>query len=52
MANCDSMKVSAVATDKQQEDDIYETETDISLEDPSISIKVSRILCDVQNFDL
>lgn len=49
MANCDSMKVSAVAIDKQQEDDIYETETDIALEDPSISIKVSRIPCDVHN---
>ena len=37
------MKVSAVAVDKQQEDDVYETETDISLEDPSISMKVSRV---------
>lgn len=52
MANCDSMKVSAVAIDKQQEDDIYETETDIALEDPLISIKVSRILWNVHNFDL
>ncbi|XP_073331440.1 protein-glutamine gamma-glutamyltransferase E-like [Pagrus major] len=40
MVDCDSMKVSAVAIDKQQDDDIYETETDIALEDPSISIKV------------
>lgn len=45
MVVCDSMKVSAVAIDKQQEDDIYETETDIALEDPPISIKVSKILC-------
>lgn len=36
------MKVSAVAFDKQQQDDIYETETDIALEDPTISMKVSR----------
>ncbi|XP_070785728.1 protein-glutamine gamma-glutamyltransferase 2-like [Enoplosus armatus] len=40
MAGCDSMKVSVVAIDKQQEDDIYETETDITLEDPAISMKL------------
>ncbi|XP_074480802.1 protein-glutamine gamma-glutamyltransferase 2-like [Sebastes fasciatus] len=40
MAGCDSMKVSAVAIDKHQDDDIYETETDIALEDPPISMKV------------
>ncbi|CAJ1085723.1 LOW QUALITY PROTEIN: protein-glutamine gamma-glutamyltransferase 2-like [Xyrichtys novacula] len=38
--SCDSVKVSAVAVNKQQEDDIYETETDIVLEDPKVSIKV------------
>ncbi|XP_019113336.1 protein-glutamine gamma-glutamyltransferase E-like [Larimichthys crocea] len=37
---CNSMKVSAVAIDKQQDDDIYETETDIALENPPISVKV------------
>lgn len=40
MVGSDSIKVSAVAFDKQQEDDIYETETDIALEDPPISISV------------
>ncbi|XP_074555310.1 protein-glutamine gamma-glutamyltransferase 2-like [Halichoeres trimaculatus] len=40
MVDCDSMKITAVAVDQQQEDDIYETETDIILENPYISIKV------------
>ncbi|KAM9335195.1 protein-glutamine gamma-glutamyltransferase 2-like [Symphorus nematophorus] len=40
MAGCDSMKVSAVAIDKHQEEDVYETETDIRLEDPPLSVKV------------
>ncbi|XP_049923083.1 protein-glutamine gamma-glutamyltransferase 5-like [Epinephelus moara] len=40
MVGCDSMKVSAVAFDQQQQDDIYETETDIVLEDSPISIQV------------
>uniref|UniRef100_UPI0037E9C387 protein-glutamine gamma-glutamyltransferase 2-like n=1 Tax=Semicossyphus pulcher TaxID=241346 RepID=UPI0037E9C387 len=40
MVSCDSVKVSAVAFDKQKGDDIYETETDITLEEPSVSIKV------------
>uniref|UniRef100_A0A3Q3NH98 Transglutaminase-like domain-containing protein n=1 Tax=Labrus bergylta TaxID=56723 RepID=A0A3Q3NH98_9LABR len=40
MVSCDSLKVSAVAFDQKQDDDIYETETDIMLEDPPISIKV------------
>ncbi|XP_060886649.1 protein-glutamine gamma-glutamyltransferase 2-like [Labrus mixtus] len=40
MVSCDSLKVSAVAFDQKQDDDIYETETDITLEDPPISIKV------------
>ncbi|XP_008299728.1 protein-glutamine gamma-glutamyltransferase 2-like [Stegastes partitus] len=37
MVGLDSMKVSAMAWD---DDDIYETETDIVLQDPEISIKV------------
>ncbi|KAI3375997.1 hypothetical protein L3Q82_016526, partial [Scortum barcoo] len=40
MVGCDSMKVSVMAFDKQQQDEIYHTEIDIALEDPPISIKV------------
>nr|XP_046236054.1 protein-glutamine gamma-glutamyltransferase E-like isoform X2 [Scatophagus argus] len=40
MGGCDSMRVSAMAIDKQQEDDIYETEIDIVLKDPLVSVKV------------
>lgn len=42
MIGRDSMKIAAVAVDQQQEDDIYETETDIILEDPYVSIKVGK----------
>uniref|UniRef100_A0A4W6BS12 protein-glutamine gamma-glutamyltransferase n=1 Tax=Lates calcarifer TaxID=8187 RepID=A0A4W6BS12_LATCA len=40
MVNCDSVKVSAVAIDKQNQNDIYESEIDISMEYPSLSMKV------------
>ncbi|XP_076581081.1 protein-glutamine gamma-glutamyltransferase 2-like [Chaetodon auriga] len=40
MVGCDSIKVSAVAFDKRQDDDIYETEIDIALEDVPLSITV------------
>lgn len=43
MLGCDSVKVSAVAIDKQQLDDIYEAEIDVVLEDPPLSIRVSRV---------
>ncbi|XP_070710439.1 protein-glutamine gamma-glutamyltransferase 6 [Pempheris klunzingeri] len=48
MLGCDSMKVSAVAIDKQRQDDIYEAEADITLEDPPISMRVvgvARVNC-------
>lgn len=43
MLGCDSMKVSAVAIDTQQLDDIYEAELDVALEDPALSIRVSQV---------
>ncbi|KAM9836617.1 LOW QUALITY PROTEIN: protein-glutamine gamma-glutamyltransferase 2-like [Aulostomus maculatus] len=41
MVGCDSMKVSVMAVDQQQQDDIFETETDIVLEGSPIIIKRS-----------
>lgn len=41
MVNCDSIKVSAVASDS---DEYYQTETNITLEQPVISMKVIQIL--------
>lgn len=41
MVNCDSIKVSAVASDS---DEYYQTETNITLEQPVISMKVIKTL--------
>ncbi|KAM3878477.1 protein-glutamine gamma-glutamyltransferase 2 [Diretmus argenteus] len=42
MVDCDSLKVSAVAKDKQQPENIYLAEDDVVLQDPPISITVSE----------
>lgn len=44
MVNCDSMKVSVMAMDPQRDDDIYQSEIDMSLQQPPLSMKVSEIL--------
>uniref|UniRef100_A0A8D3CMR5 Protein-glutamine gamma-glutamyltransferase 2 n=1 Tax=Scophthalmus maximus TaxID=52904 RepID=A0A8D3CMR5_SCOMX len=41
MVQCDSMKVSAVVTDKENPDDVYLAESDVVLLDPPLSIIVS-----------
>lgn len=45
MLECDSMKVSAVVTDKQNPDNPYLAEDDVVLLDPPISVTVSGNLC-------
>ncbi|XP_040887570.1 protein-glutamine gamma-glutamyltransferase 2-like [Toxotes jaculatrix] len=40
MVNCDSMRVSVVAVDKQKQSDIYESEIDVSLPQPPITMRV------------
>lgn len=42
MLDCESMKVSAMVTDKLKPDNPYLAEIDVVLLDPPISIKVSR----------
>lgn len=41
MVECDSMKVSAIVTDKEQPDHIYLAENDVVLQDPPMSLTAS-----------
>lgn len=48
---CDSMKVSAIITDKQSPENKYFAVNDVVLKNPPLSVTVSKIqLCSLVNF--